>query len=106
MKNKKLLVVRALGRIARGALILFGISLVVLIAILKFMRHDDPVAPLIGIPSVAVIFISGLAHIASLFARHSIASGYLNWQFSVLTLLVAMTLVAVLLGLMVYAASR
>jgi hypothetical protein len=106
MGDKRKAVALALGRLARIALITFFVAFgigCIGVAVCKYFELNDvhPAVEFLLLPLVLVL-LSGPVYIASVFARDAIWLGALPWQLSLRTFLIAMTIIAVMLGVMGY----
>jgi len=102
--DKRLVVVAALRHVVRWSFILFWAGVGGLALLVHFASDQYPTdnEVFLGISTVLLVIVSGLTYIATLFASNFIASGIVNWQFSVRSLLVITTVLAVSLGLVVW----
>jgi hypothetical protein len=92
------------SRVARWSLAVFFISLPALFAAFWVAsRKDDDYTIVVGMSAVACVLLSGVTHLVSVMLREMLLFGWIGWHFSVRSLLIFITLVAVILGFITYA---
>jgi hypothetical protein len=83
---------------------LFWFSFVSLCAIMGVLSdHESLLSTIIIVVGVFLVIASGLAYPIAIVARDAVALGRRPWRFSVRSMLILMTLVALLLGAWFYA---
>jgi hypothetical protein len=95
--------IRRLNRIARRALFVFSAALAMLFAMAFVPIDRKMVLVPVVLTSLLTILASAPVYIGAIVIRDAVVKGYRPWQFSLRTLLVFTTAIAVLLGGLIYA---
>jgi hypothetical protein len=88
--------------IAKLALVGFGVGFVGLIIVGVFLDADSPMANVLGIGCLCLTVASGLLHAISMLLRDYALSPPTRLSFSLSTLLFAFTLIALVMGFIVW----
>src|SRR5690349_2988676 len=99
-------IVAILHGVAKLALVGFCVGLVGLILVLLLLDPFSRIANVLGNNCLCLVVAAGLLHAITMFARDAAASPSTQPRFSLRTLLIAMTVAAVTLGLLMYMVRR
>jgi hypothetical protein len=90
--------IRLCERVAKFALIGFGVAIGMMFLVLAVANENDRLALPIVLCAAISLLVCGPVYICSLIARDIISLGYVRWQFSLRGMLTLMTLVALFFG--------
>jgi hypothetical protein len=92
-----------LNRFVSWTFALFWFSFALLCAMSGVLSDHESLLSIIIVVGVLLVIASGAMYLIAIVARDAVALGHRPWRFSVRSLLIVMTLVALLLGVWFYA---
>jgi hypothetical protein len=95
--------VTSLNRLARRSIIAFGLSFAALFVFVFTGVGDVKIAFVFAATDLLILFGSAAIYVGVITVRDVIVRGYRPWRFSLRTVLVAMAVISVLPGMLVYA---
>jgi hypothetical protein len=94
---------KLLNRFVSWTLVTFWISFALLCLLLGFLSNNETLFAILGLTCGVLVIVSGAGHLVAITVRDSVAHGRRPWRFSLRSLLVVMTILAIGLGVWFWA---
>lgn len=92
-----------MNRLVSYSLATFWISFAFLCGAVGILAKSETFFPILAAAGVLLVIVSGVTHLIAISVREAAAWGDHRWRFSVRSLLILTTVIALILGLWFYA---